>query len=448
MSTTNYYTIIKRVILIQTYKDKISQSNTIQTRGEKFVFGIVLLKTIYKMFAISLVVVFVTVSYCNGNYDKKRLLRQNLSKRYNPELLPILDSHQPLQIKAKLYVMALQGLDDKSQVLTASVFWYFTWKDEIFRWDHNIEYKNISKLTVKVRDVWVPEIYIVNDVRDMSIRSSGYNKDYVIVRSNGNMTWFPAKELQTSCVVDVSKYPFDTQECSIKMEAWYHDNTSFVLNTIGSGIDMSEVHFVQNGEWEIVNLSSNPFQYQDYADNSSAYSCIHYTLILKRRSSYHLITTAFPFVILMAINLLVVVIPTECGEKLGFCMSQFLTMIVFLTLIGQNMPSSSLTISYLTFLISLQILVSGITILIVAISIYLQTRRIEDRPSFVVRIIFSPLRYFQQNYFKKSFTPSQDSIHEDFTTWLDIDKKLNCGLNILLLLNVIGTVSVFVFVIY
>ncbi|XP_063420743.1 neuronal acetylcholine receptor subunit alpha-6-like [Mytilus trossulus] len=342
--------------------------------------------------------------------------------------------------------MALQGLDDKSQVLTASVFWYFTWKDEIFRWDHNIDYKNISRLTVKVSDVWVPEVYIVNDVRDMPI--TGVNREYVIVRSNGKMTWFPAKELQTSCAVDVSKYPLDTQECIIKMEAWYHDNTSFVLNTIGSGIDMSEVHFIQNGEWDILNLSANSFQYQDYADNSFAYSCIHYTLILKRRSSYHLITTTFPFVILMAINLLVVVIPTECGEKLGFCMSQFLTMTVFLTLIGQNMPSSSLTISYLTFLISLQILVSGITILIVAKSIYLQTRSIEDKPSCIVRIIFSPMIYFQQNYLKKSFTPAQDSRPEGLITWLDIDRKLNCGLNILLLLNVIATVSVFVFVIY
>ncbi|XP_063420747.1 neuronal acetylcholine receptor subunit alpha-6-like [Mytilus trossulus] len=344
--------------------------------------------------------------------------------------------------------MALQGLDDKSQVLTASVFWYFTWKDEIFRWDNNTEYKNISRLTVKVSDVWVPEIYIVNDVRDMPIRSSGYNKDYVIVRSNGYMTWFPAKELQTSCAIDITKYPFDTQTCKIRMETWYHDNTSFVLNTIGSGIGLSEIHFVENGEWDILNLSAYPFEYQeDFADNSSAYSCIHYTLILKRRPSYHLITTAFPFVILMAINLLVIVIPTECGEKLGFCMSQFLTMIVFLTLIAQNMPSSSLTISYLTFLISLQILVSGTTILIVATSIYLQTRSIEDRPSFVVGIIFSPLRYFKQNYFKKSFTLAQDSRHEGFITWLDIDRKLNCGLNILLLLNVIATVSVFVFVI-
>ncbi|XP_052081227.1 neuronal acetylcholine receptor subunit alpha-6-like [Mytilus californianus] len=307
------------------------------------------------MFPQTLVIVLLTVSYCNGNYERKRLLRHNLSEHYNPELLPVLDSNNsnpPLQVHVKLYLMALQGLEDKSQLLRASYFWYFTWKDEIFRWDHYFEYKNISRLTVKASDVWVPELYIVNDVRDMRI-STGDNKEYVIVKSNGNMTWFPAKELQTSCAVDVSKYPFDTQTCKIRMEAWYHDNTSFVLNRFGSGIETSEVHFVENGEWEILNLSAYPFQYRDYA---SAYSCIHYTLILKRRSSYHLITTAFPFVVLMALNLLVSVIPTECGEKLGFCMSQFLTMIVFLTLIAQNMPSSSFTISYLTFLISLQIL--------------------------------------------------------------------------------------------
>ncbi|XP_063420748.1 neuronal acetylcholine receptor subunit alpha-6-like [Mytilus trossulus] len=168
--------------------------------------------------------------------------------------------------------MALQGLEDKSQVLTASVFWNFTWKDEIFRWDHYLEYKNISRLTVKASDVWVPEIYIVNSIKDMPIRSNGDNKEYVIVKSNGYVTWFPAKELQTSCSVDVSKYPFDTQACSIIMESWYHDNKSFFLHTIGSGIDLSGVHFVENGEWDILNLSAYPYQNRDYADNASAYS--------------------------------------------------------------------------------------------------------------------------------------------------------------------------------
>ena len=210
---------------------------------------------------------------------------------------------------------------------------------------------------------------------------------------------------------------------------------------------MSEVHFVENGEWDILNLSSYPYQNTDYADNSSAYSCIGYTLILKRRYAYHLITIMFPFVILMAINLLVSVIPTECGEKLGFCMSQFLTMIVFLTLISQNMPSSSLTISYLTFLISLQILISGVTILIVAISIYSQTRNIEDIPSCLVRIMFSPIRYFLQNDSKKCCIQAQDSRNEDFVTWLDINKKINCSLNISLFLNVVATVFIFVVVI-
>ena len=233
------------------------------------------------------------------------------------------------------------------------------------------------------------------------------------------------------------------------MVAQYHDNTSVVLNSIWSGLEISDVHFVANGEWDILNLSANPFQYKvNYTDSSSTYSGIYYTLILKRRSSYLLITTEFPFVILMAINLFVIVIPTECDEKLGFCMSQFLTMIVFLTLIAQDMPSSSLTISFLIFLISLQILISGNTILVVAISIYLQTRCLEDRPSCIVRIFFSPVRYIQQKYQKMSFTPAQDTRHDVFITWSDIDKNFNCGWNILLLVNVIATFSVFVFVLY
>ncbi|VDI19222.1 Hypothetical predicted protein [Mytilus galloprovincialis] len=159
------------------------------------------------MFAFTLVGILLTVSYCNRNYERQRLLRHNLSEHYNPGTASDSGLKQlkpPLQINAKRFIMALQGLEYKTQILTASVFWYFTWKDEIFRWDHYLEYKNISRLTVKASDVWVPEVYIVNDVRKMPIRNTGDNEEYVIVKSNGYMTWFPAKELQTSCAVDVS----------------------------------------------------------------------------------------------------------------------------------------------------------------------------------------------------------------------------------------------------
>jgi hypothetical protein len=57
----------------------------------------------------------------------------------------------------------------------------------------------------------------------------------------------------TSCAVDLSAFPFDVQICSIKMESWYRDSSEFVLKSNVPGIEKSEYHFVENGEWEISN---------------------------------------------------------------------------------------------------------------------------------------------------------------------------------------------------
>ncbi|VDI12666.1 Hypothetical predicted protein, partial [Mytilus galloprovincialis] len=286
-------------------------------------------------------------------------------------------------VNVKLYVMALQGLDDKSQVLTSSVFWYFTWKDEIFKWDQSTE-ENKDTMIIMWRKTWILlQILLASFLKTFKIVMGGQEPVCYTNKSKCFKVRFLLVLDNDKCYLDVSKYPFDTQACSITMEAWYHDNKSFFLNTIGSGIEISDVHFVENGEWDILNLSALSFPVPGLFRQFIHF--FMYTLYFnfeKTVFSTYLITTAFPFVILMAINLLVIVIPTECSEKLGFCMSQFLTMIVFLTLISQDMPSSSLTISYYTCIISLQILVSGITILIVAI----------------IRIIFCPMTYFQDIY--------------------------------------------------
>jgi hypothetical protein len=41
------------------------------------------------------------------------------------------------------------------------------------------------------------------------------------------------------------------------MESWYRDSNDFVLKSSVPGIKKSEYHFVENGEWEISNLSSD-----------------------------------------------------------------------------------------------------------------------------------------------------------------------------------------------
>jgi hypothetical protein len=68
------------------------------------------------------------------------------------------------------------------------------------------------------------------------------------------------------------------------MESWYRDSNDFVLKSNVQGIEKSEYHFVENGEWEISNLSSCPYRFMDF-DNASFYTGIEFFITLKRRPS-------------------------------------------------------------------------------------------------------------------------------------------------------------------
>lgn len=201
-------------------------------------------------FGLKLYLLFSILTFLNGYeyYDDMRAVKQKLLRKYNVDAVPKSTSNVSLVVNATLYVMALSGLDEKHQILSMSVFWVIRWQDVIFKWD-NTKYKNVKVMTVKVRDLWVPDVFVVNALKDMRVSRLDEN-EYVNALSDGHMTWYPSTELMTSCSVDISKYPFDIQVCSIRIESWYHNSKDFVLKPGNPGIDFSESHFSRKWRME------------------------------------------------------------------------------------------------------------------------------------------------------------------------------------------------------
>lgn len=370
-----------------------------------------------------------------SRYQDIITIKSELLSNYNTDAVPVPNIKTSLTVNVSLYVMALQNVDEKTQVLTTSVFWMVKWQDFIFKW--NDSKYDVDRMTVRIKDVWVPDFFVVNSVNDM--RMSGLKDgEYVNVNADGCMKWFPSSELMTSCFVDVSKFPFDVQVCSIRIESWYHDGRDFTLKHGIPGIEISSIHFFENGEWEIQNLTSEEYKYVNYIDSSIFYTGIEYKITLKRRSSYHILTTIFPFFILMFLNTVSTIVPTECGEKLGFCMSQFLSMIVFLTLVAQSMPVSSLTISYFALIIGSQILISSFSAFIVAACIFIQGKPENSSPPLLLTVVLMPYAYFcfgQKSRLR--YNMGMENI-----TWDMLNKKLNFILKVTLYLNVVGCFGV------
>lgn len=307
-------------------------------------------------------------------YGDHKSLLDLIFKEYNPSIIPIEEPNIPLKVNVTMFLMSVIGLDEKYQIFKASIFWAFLWQDEMLKWKDKI-FSNVTDIVIKTDNIWVPELFLVNSITDMRLRSYDQN-DYVNVASDGLVRWYPVMELRTSCAVDLTVYPFDTQTCTVSLETWYHDRRYLILHASADGLARSPSHFMENGEWEILNITARPREalYVGKEVINYFYSNILFSVTLKRRSFYHVVTIVFPFAVFTFLNSISIVVPIECGEKLGFCTSNFLAMFVFLTLVAQNMPTSSFSIPYLTYLIGTQILVSGITTAVVGLSIYLRNR--------------------------------------------------------------------------
>ena len=45
----------------------------------------------------------------------------------------------------------------------------------------------------------------------------------VVVNCNGTATWFTSGKMSVNCPLVLTRFPFDVQTCSIKMESWTYN---------------------------------------------------------------------------------------------------------------------------------------------------------------------------------------------------------------------------------
>ena len=86
-------------------------------------------------------------------------------------------------------------------------------------------------------------------------------------------------------------------------------------------------------------------------------------LKIKRGPTFFIINILAPIVFLAFVNLLVFAIPCESGERISFAVTIFLSFAVFLTLVTDKMPQTSLTMSLFSIYLILILTYSSLIML-------------------------------------------------------------------------------------
>ncbi|ELW71404.1 Neuronal acetylcholine receptor subunit beta-3 [Tupaia chinensis] len=308
----------------------------------------------------SLVIPTATAGSSSIAENEDALLR-HLFQGYQKWVRPVLNSNDTIKVHFGLKISQLVDVE---------------WTDHKLRWNPD-DYGGIQSIKVPSESLWLPDIVLFENEKGNKIRIeqwwenpktlsvSPLKRDYldcsadgrfegslmtkVIVKSNGTVVWTPPASYKSSCTMDVTFFPFDRQNCSMKFGSWTYDGTMVDLILINENVDRKD--FFDNGEWEILNAKGMK---GNRRDGLYSYPFITYSFVLRRLPLFYTLFLIIPCLGLSFLTVLVFYLPSDEGEKLSLSTSVLVSLTVFLLVIEEIIPSSSKVIpligEYLLFI--------------------------------------------------------------------------------------------------
>ncbi|KAJ0060921.1 hypothetical protein NL108_001774, partial [Boleophthalmus pectinirostris] len=227
--------------------------------------------------------------------------------------------------------------DEKNQMMTTNVWLKQEWNDYKLRWRPS-DYDNVTSIRVPSELIWVPDIVLYNNA-DGEFAVTHMTKAHLFY--TGKVRWVPPAIYKSSCSIDVTFFPFDQQNCKMKFGSWTYDKAKIDLEKIENTVDLN--NYWESGEWAIINAVGT-YNTKKYDCCHEIYPDITYFFIIRRLPLFYTINLIIPCLLISCLTVLVFYLPSDCGEKITLCISVLLSLTVFLLLITEIIPSTSLVI--------------------------------------------------------------------------------------------------------
>uniref|UniRef100_A0A9J7XN77 Cholinergic receptor, nicotinic, alpha 3 n=1 Tax=Cyprinus carpio carpio TaxID=630221 RepID=A0A9J7XN77_CYPCA len=305
---------------------------------------------------------------------------------YNQYIRPVENVSDPVIVQFEVSMSQLVKVDEVNQIMETNLWLRHIWNDYKLRWDPK-DFGGVEFIRVPSKKIWKPDIVLYNNaVGDFQVD----DKTKALLRYNGDVTWIPPAIFKSSCKIDVTFFPFDYQNCTMKFGSWTYDKAKIDLVLIGSTINLND--FWESGEWTIIDAPGYKHDIK-YNCCEEIYTDITYSIYIRRLPLFYTINMIIPCLLISFLTVLVFYLPSDCGEKVTLCISVLLSLTVFLLVITETIPSTSLVIPLIgEYLLFTMIFVTlSIVITVFVLNVHYRTPKTHTMPGWVRHVFLSLL---------------------------------------------------------
>ncbi|XP_061669946.1 neuronal acetylcholine receptor subunit alpha-7-like [Syngnathoides biaculeatus] len=318
--------------------------------------------------------------------DELRLLNMLLSG-YNSLERPVFNESQKLIVGVGITLRQIMDVDEKNQVVKTNIWLQMSWKDYKLQWNQS-DYNGVDTLRLPADLLWRPDILLYNSA-DESFDPTFHTK--IVVTSSGNCLFVPPGIFKSTCDIDLRWFPFDIQKCDIKFGSWTYGGWSLDLSLIDA--DISE--YVTNREWDLIVVSGKK-SYTTYECCPEPYVDVTYTIVMRRRTLFYAVNLLIPCFLISLLALLVFLLPADSGEKISLGITVMLSLIVFMLLVTEIMPSTSDSVPIIVqyFIITLVIVAHSVFATVVSLQFYHHDPNGAEMPKWIRVVLFDWCAWF------------------------------------------------------
>ncbi|XP_051986274.1 acetylcholine receptor subunit alpha [Xyrauchen texanus] len=333
--------------------------------------------------------------------DETRLVK-TLFTGYNKVVRPVSHFKDPVVVTVGLQLIQLISVDEVNQIVTSNVRLKQQWKDVNLQWNPD-DYGGIRKIRIPSTDIWKPDLVLYNNADgDFAI----VHETKVLLEYTGMITWTPPAIFKSYCEIVVLHFPFDLQNCSMKLGTWTYDGNLVIINPDNDRPDLS--NFMESGEWVMKDYRNWKHWVYYACCPDTPYLDITYHFLLLRLPLYFIVNVIIPCMLFSFLTGLVFYLPTDSGEKMTLSISVLLSLTVFLLVIVELIPSTSSAVPLIGkyMLFTMIFVIASIIITVIVINTHHRSPSTHTMPAWVRKIFIDTIPNLM--FFSTMKRPSQE----------------------------------------
>ncbi|XP_074503488.1 acetylcholine receptor subunit alpha [Sebastes fasciatus] len=333
--------------------------------------------------------------------DETRLVK-HLFTGYNKVVRPVNHFSDAVSVTVGLQLIQLISVDEVNQIVTSNVRLKQKWLDVNLNWNPD-EYGGIRKIRVPSTDIWKPDLVLYNNADgDFAI----IHLTKVLLEHTGMITWNPPAIFKSYCEIIVLHFPFDLQNCSMKLGTWTYDGLLVVINPDNDRPDLS--NFMESGEWVLKDYRSWKHWVYYTCCPDTPYLDITYHFLMLRLPLYFIVNVIIPCMLFSFLTGLVFYLPTDSGEKMTLSISVLLSLTVFLLVIVELIPSTSSAVPLIGkyMLFTMVFVIASIIITVIVINTHHRSPSTHTMPAWIRKVFIETIPNMM--FFSTMKRPSQE----------------------------------------